>query len=92
MDSDRYPRMARCWPSWTAKERLSTEVKPRDLTKSGLNTKPLVQQIEPQITQVICNWQGKLLRTQCDQIVTHSSHILSIPVTFSHICTGLVRS
>ncbi len=28
---------------------------------------------------------------QCDQMVTYSSHFLSIPATFSHICAGLMH-
>ena len=70
---------------------LSIGVNPRDLTGSGLKFKPLVQQIEPQTARVIDRRWRKLPGTRRDQIVTNSSHVLSIPVTYSQIYAGPVR-
>jgi len=64
----------------------------RDWTRSSLNIKRLVRQIEPQAAQVTGDQWRKLPGTHRDQIVAHSSHFLSNPVTFSQKYAGPVHS
>jgi len=57
-------------------------------TRNILDIEPVIRAVYPQTAQIFCNRWRKLSRTQRDQIATHSSHVLSIPVTFSQNYAG----
>jgi len=60
-------------------------------TRNILDIEPVISAVYPQTAQIFCNRWRKLSRIHRDQIVTHSSHVLSIPVTLSQNYAGPSR-